>query len=177
MFLIKGLLIFSPVFVYRLRISDWVEKKQKLITWIFGITILILVLSPFSFTGWLLDYIVFSIGATVILKTFVTGLTRTWTIVIQVLTALMLICYLTLTSLFGARLINKYEKENLTFLMYRIPDIVSAPTHRLKITQTWGIIEKLEIDEQVRGTDRLGTKCKYDFDLVTRKLTTDNCKD
>lgn len=177
MYLVKGLLIFSPVFVYQLGMLEWIEKRRKLITWIFGITISIIVLSPFSFIGWLPDYIVFSIGATFILKTFATGLTGTRAIIVRVMTTLLLIGYVIITSLFGARLLNKYEKGNLTFRVYRIPDMVSAPTHILKITQVWGVIEKFEIEERVRRADRLGANCNYDFDLVTRVIKTDNCKD
>ena len=101
---------------------EWIEKRRKLITWIFGITISIIVLSPFSFIGWLPDYIVFSIGATFILKTFATGLTGTRAIIVRVMTTLLLIGYVIITSLFGARLLNKYEK--------REPDVSSLSHSR-----------------------------------------------
>jgi hypothetical protein len=171
MFVLKGLLIFTPLFIFRLHFLAIIN--QKLVAACSMILIMIIAFSPFSFIGWFFDYVLFFMGATIILFTLLRNWSKTMIIIIRFLALLVFSGYVILNTLFGARLSDKYKNDGLTFRLYRVPDMVLSDTHRLRIDQTWGPFEKTVFHGQVQWTE-----CTtFDYNLNINKLFIENnCK-
>jgi hypothetical protein len=173
MFFLKGLLIFSPPFLYKLSIFNRLADKRNYFMWFVALIILIVTISTFSFTGWLIDYIIFCIGASMLLRPMITQWARPLRILIQSASAVIFVGYITINNLFGPELISAYKKNNLTFRIYRIPDMVIAPTYRLTVHRSWAIFETKLFGDRIPGPH-----CEmFDFDENTKQLITiDTCK-
>jgi hypothetical protein len=168
MFIIKGLLIFLPFFIFRLPFLQ-IGNRGLMATVLIILTVIIVV-SPFSFIGWFLDYLIFFIGITIVMSTFIKSTMKTPVVIIRSLALLSFCGYLTINALFGAKLIEEYKKDGLTFRVYSIPDIVLADTHSLRIDQTWGPFEKTVFNDQVQWS-----KCTtYDYSLTMQRMFTLN---
>ena len=165
MLLVKGLLICLPFFLFRLPVLASL-KDRRIISMSCLSILLIMVISPFSFAGWLLDYLAISIASTMILASLMTGSGRTLVILMRSFAVLICLGYIIVNALFGPKQIQQYSKEGLTYRLYEIPDLVIWPTHRLKIDQTWGPFEKnLFEDRVVRGRCTI-----FDYNVRAKKL-------
>lgn len=168
MFVIKGLLIFVPIFIFRLEFFE--VKNQKIAGAACIILVLTIAVSPFSFIGWIVDFFVFSVGAVIILRAFMSNWAQTRLIITRCLALLAFCGYLLANALFGPKLIDEYKKDGWTFRVHRISDMVLADTHRLRIDQTWGPFEKTVFEGQVQWS-----KCTtYDYNQMIDKLFTWN---
>lgn len=72
MFVIKGLLIFLPIFLFRLPFVKTVSQRPVAIAGM--LVIFSIIISPYSFVGWFADYLIFFATATIALN----ALTANW---------------------------------------------------------------------------------------------------
>lgn len=171
MILIKGILIFYPIFFSELRLPGWKGRKKKLGTVVITLLGLTILFSPISFIGWLFDYLAFFIGMTLILNGFLTNKSMTQRAFIYTLTVLALIGYTFVSSNLGPRLVDEYKKQGFTFRLYEVPDMVIAPTYRLQVNKTWGIFERNILNQKV-----LKPRCRFEYSSVKNELVAvDNC--
>lgn len=151
MFFIKGLLIFSPIFIYSFVDLSWKSIKVKITATLFILMISLILFSPYSFKGWLIDYVVFFIGISIALNLSAKTWSKKLISTIKFLGVLAFIKYSIFTTLFGSETIDTYNKNGLTFRIHKYPDLVSSPTYKLKIDKTWGIFENELYNSQIDG--------------------------
>lgn len=171
MTLIKGILIFSPIFFSELHLASWKGRKKKLGTVVITLLGLTILFSPISFIGWLFDYLTFFIGMTLILNGLLKNKSMAQRAFVYTLTVLMAIGYTFFSSRLGPHLVDEYKKQGFTFRLYEVPDMVIAPTHRLQVTKTWGIFERNILNQKV-----LKPRCRFEYNNVKNELVpVDNC--
>lgn len=130
MYILKGLLIFLPFAIYRLKVlSDYTaELKTQII--ILSIISFITIVTPLSFYGYFLDYLFYCIAATLLLNYFLNKEKfKDFKTALLIVSIICFIIYSIIGTLFGRTLIDKYQKNGITYRIYEIPDMVAAPTH------------------------------------------------
>lgn len=173
MFLIKGLLIFSPLILCNFSfIRGFAERNKILIVTLLSV-FLFITISPYSFIGWFLDYFLYYASLTLILSLWIEDpISKVLKVSLIIITIISISTFYIIGSLFLPTLYKEYSKYGLTYSIYKIPDMVMSPTFKLVVNQRWLLVEKKLYDE------RTTIDCKtfeYDVDN-TELIIIDTCQ-
>ncbi|HEY0742187.1 MAG TPA: hypothetical protein VGD40_12025 [Chryseosolibacter sp.] len=170
MIFFKAFFLFGPLLFLPMN-RGWTKPQKQVIRIVFVVWLIVLVFTPFSFRGWIIDYIIFFCTAALALSTLSLEKRQQWVILGSVASVICIIIYCFVASKFGGRLLEEYSRGTLAYRLYEVPDMVTAPTYSLYVDEVHGPFEKHLLEKTV-----LPTPCRFDYvPRANRLITTDSC--
>src|SRR5688500_3170711 len=148
MILFKALFMFGPL-LYSPIAGRWTKLQKLIIRILFAAWLMFIALTPFSFKGWTIDYVIFFCAFTLLLATLQLETRQRWAMLIRIVAAIAVVIYCFIGLKFGGSLVEEYNRERLTYRLYKIPDMVAAPTYALDIDERHGLFEKRVFEKTV----------------------------
>jgi hypothetical protein len=168
--LFKALFVFGPL-LYSPIEGRWNKLQKRIIQILFAAWLIFIVFTPFSFRGWTIDYVIFFCVFTMALATLPLYTRQRWATAIRIVAAAAVLIYCVVALKFGGSLVEEYDRDGLTYHLYKIPDMVAAPTYTLNIDERYGLFEKRVFEKTVQPSP-----CKFDYiPQADRLIVTDSC--